>query len=148
MARGRSSGGGRRAAPARAPARAPAPAPKPQQTAPAHPPSSGGGGGLLSGMASTVAQGFAFGTGSAMAHRAVGAVAGSFGGSGSEAEQQQEPAAGASGGQYNQQSAAMACDNDKQNFFKCLQEQNGNAASCQFLYESLQSCQANHQQFA
>jgi type IV secretory pathway TrbL component len=39
------------------------------------------GGGMLSGLGSTIAQGFAFGTGSAVAHRAVGAVADSFSGS-------------------------------------------------------------------
>merc|ERR1719275_280082 len=36
---------------------------------------------MLSGIGSTIAQGMAFGTGSAIAHRAVGAVANSFGGS-------------------------------------------------------------------
>merc|ERR1739845_84337 len=38
-------------------------------------------GGILSGIGSTIAQGMAFGTGSAIAHRAVGAVANSFSGS-------------------------------------------------------------------
>lgn len=47
-----------------------------------------------------------------MAHRAVGAVTGAFGGGSSEAVQ--EPAAAGAGGQVNQQAAASMCDNDKQ----------------------------------
>ncbi len=43
----------------------------PARSAPAQPPAKqqGGGGGMLAGMASTMAQGFAFGTGSSIAHR-------------------------------------------------------------------------------
>lgn len=41
---------------------------------------------MLSGIGSTIAQGMAFGTGSAIAHRAVGAVAGGFGGSQPESQ--------------------------------------------------------------
>jgi type IV secretory pathway TrbL component len=41
-------------------------------------------GGMLSGLGSTIAQGFAFGTGSAIAHRAVGAVADSLTGGSSK----------------------------------------------------------------
>eukprot|EP00953_Heterococcus_sp_UTEX-ZZ885_P000616 858-Heterococcus_DN1.PRE.1 len=49
--------------------RAPAPVQQKQQAAPpAHAPQQSGGGGMLSGMASTIAQGFAFGTGSSIAH--------------------------------------------------------------------------------
>ena len=60
-------GGGRRAAPARSAA---PPARRPQTNttpAPMQQPSSGGG--MLSGIGSTIAQGMAFGTGSAIAHR-------------------------------------------------------------------------------
>merc|ERR1719487_2134780 len=49
---------------------------------------------MLSGIGSTIAQGMAFGTGSAIAHQAVGAVAGSMTGGGEAAEapyQQQQP---------------------------------------------------------
>jgi hypothetical protein len=31
---------------------------------------------------------------------------------------------------------------------RCLQERNGDAASCQYLYEQLQACQMNAQQFS
>ncbi len=43
----------------------------------------------MSGLMGTVAQGMAFGTGSAIAHRAVGAIADSFGGDDKAAPQQE-----------------------------------------------------------
>ena len=85
--RSRSGGGlfgGRsktRSAAARAPARkastraAPPPAKAPGAAPPAAAPA-GGGGGMLSGLGGMIAQGMMFGTGSAIAHRAVDAVAG------------------------------------------------------------------------
>ncbi|CAM9300099.1 unnamed protein product [Phaeothamnion confervicola] len=92
---------------------------------------------MLAGMAGTIAQGFAFGTGSAVAHRAVGAVANSFGGSDAAPVQEQQAAAAPAA------AAANACDVDQQNFYNCLQRNNGDVSSCNFLYESLQSCQRN-----
>ncbi|GAB5030548.1 Hypothetical protein NocV09_00302150 [Nannochloropsis oceanica] len=146
MARSRSS----RPAPSRAPARAPSrsvPA-APQRSAPPAPQQSQQSGGMMSGFASTIAQGFAFGTGSAVAHRAVGAAAGAFSGD-SEAPQhhethpqqvmqQQQHAYGAPAGQ-------QACSLDGQNFQACLQANPGNVDACTFLYEALQQCQRNSQ---
>mmetsp|Transcript_19654 Transcript_19654/g.59521 ORF Transcript_19654/g.59521 Transcript_19654/m.59521 type:complete len:104 (+) Transcript_19654:145-456(+) len=103
---------------------------------------------MMSGLLGTVAQGFAFGTGSAVAHRAVGAVANSFSGSGEQA-----PAAGMEQQPQFQQQAPIqqvsqnACSVDQQNFMQCLTENNGNAQACQFFFDSLQQCQQN-QQFA
>eukprot|EP00533_Pseudo-nitzschia_delicatissima_P016473 CAMPEP_0197265716 /NCGR_PEP_ID=MMETSP1432-20130617/2565_1 /TAXON_ID=44447 /ORGANISM="Pseudo-nitzschia delicatissima, Strain UNC1205" /LENGTH=91 /DNA_ID=CAMNT_0042730489 /DNA_START=260 /DNA_END=535 /DNA_ORIENTATION=- len=81
----------------------------------------------------------AFGTGSAIAHQAVGAVAGSLSGGG------QAPAehAAAPVQEQGQQMAMQggACGNDKQLFFDCLKANNGDAQSCSFLYEQLQQCQ-------
>jgi len=97
----------------------------------------------MSGLASTVAQGMAFGTGSAIAHRAVGAVAGSFGGSGdAEVPEQTSQQMG-----YEQQqpsslaSAGAACMEDKQMFYECLQMNKGDQSGCQFLYDALKTCQ-------
>jgi hypothetical protein len=104
----------------------------------------GGGGGMLSGIGSTIAQGMAFGTGSAIAHRAVGAVAGSFGGGGSSSE------AAAPVQQQQQQQQPMQggmCAMDKQMFFDCLQQNKGDQESCRFLYDQLQQCQQNQTQF-
>jgi coiled-coil-helix-coiled-coil-helix domain-containing protein 10 len=134
----------------------PTPAPqKPAPPAPAahHPPApmqqqSSGGGGMLSGIGSTIVQGMAFGTGSAVAHRAVGAVADSFSGSGQESA----PAAAApeyaqTSGQYNTAPTSQndVCSMDKSNFYDCLQQNKGDQMACNFLYEQLKSCQQNNQ---
>ncbi|CAD6214052.1 unnamed protein product [Miscanthus lutarioriparius] len=62
-----------RPAPRAAPVRNP---PQPARQAPPPAPVRDGGGSILGGIGSTIAQGMAFGTGSAMAHRAVDAVMG------------------------------------------------------------------------
>ena len=103
---------------------------------------------MLSGIGSTIAQGMAFGTGSAIAHRAVGAVAGSFGGGGGEGDAEQPQIAE----NYQQQQEAMpqandACAMDKQMFYDCLNTNQGDQAACQFLYEQLKQCQQNQMQF-
>jgi len=140
-------GAGRRAAPA------PRPAPAPRQASTSsHPPAAApsstpapvqqsSGGGMLSGIGSTIAQGMAFGTGSAVAHRAVGAVAGAFGGGGGS-EAAPQPVEQARDPQYqNQQQVQGACGRDKQMFYECLQVNKGDQQSCSFLYEQLQECQ-------
>jgi hypothetical protein len=93
-------------------------------------------GGMLSGIGSTIAQGMAFGTGSAIAHRAVGAVAGSFGGGEAAPE---EPQVGAP--VMNQQQLQGPCGDDKTMFFECLQHNKGDQQACAFLFENLQQCQ-------
>merc|ERR1712028_203136 len=70
-------GGSRKAAPQRSQA----PATRPAAPPALHQKKSGG---MLSGIGSTIAQGMAFGTGSAMAHQAVGAVVGAVTGGGSD----------------------------------------------------------------
>merc|ERR1719436_2326191 len=142
MARGRRGiGSSRSALPARAPPRAPVPAPRPAQPAPIQQPSSGGG--MLSGIGSTIAQGMAFGTGSAIAHRAVGAVAGSMsGGSESSVDQiQQQPQDPFM--QQNDSLSSAACMDDKKMFYDCLQMNKGDQQSCAFLYDMLKECQRN-----
>ena len=99
---------------------------------------------MLSGIGSTIAQGMAFGTGSAIAHRAVGAVAGSLGGSEAAPVEQQQQAAPAQQGFDAMQGGA--CANDKQLFFDCLKANSGDAQSCSFLYEQLQQCQNSSSQ--
>lgn len=78
-------------------------------------PSSGGG--MLSGIGSTIAQGMAFGTGSAIAHRAVGAAANAMtGGGGEEAPAGQAAAAP----QQMDSQVDGACAYDKTMYFDCL----------------------------
>merc|ERR1719468_1377036 len=83
------------------------------------------GGGMLSGIGSTIAQGMAFGTGSAIAHRAVGAVAGSMGG-GSEAPE----SAVVDGAPPPAAAGPPDCSMFMQSFNKCLFENNNDIASC------------------
>lgn len=139
---------------ARRPMSSSAPATRPQQSSvPAHPPQQQSGG-MLSGIGSTIAQGMAFGTGSAIAHRAVGAVAGSFGGGGSSNDAAQTGAPEYAQGAYmpdpnmQQQDMMMgACATDKKLFYECLQMNKGDQQSCQFLYDQLKQCQMNEPQF-
>ena len=130
-----SSGSSRPAAPSRSvPAR-----PASTTTTPAPVQQQSSGGGMLAGIGSTIAQGMAFGTGSAIAHRAVGAAANALGGGGGE--QQQAQPVQAAGNMEQQQQMQGACANDKQMFFECLQVNRGDQQACSFLYEQLQQCQ-------
>ena len=84
----------------------------------------------------------AFGTGSAIAHRAVGAAAGAISGGGGEYQQAPAEVAGDQSFQQQQQQQLQgACVNDKQMFFECLQVNRGDQQACSFLYEQLQQCQ-------
>jgi len=96
-------------------------------------------GGMLSGIGSTIAQGMAFGTGSAIAHRAVGAVAGAFsGGDSAPAPAPEQPVQ--QGVDY---SAGEVCVQDKKMFYECLQVNKGDQQACSFLYDMLKECQRN-----
>mmetsp|Transcript_11698 Transcript_11698/g.11748 ORF Transcript_11698/g.11748 Transcript_11698/m.11748 type:complete len:198 (+) Transcript_11698:110-703(+) len=140
---GRSSRSSRPAAPARRPAPAPAPARAPPapaaRSAPAPAPQQSSGGGMLSGLGSTMAQGFAFGTGSAVAHSAVNSVMGSFSGSGKST--QEAPHATPSAAPSPAYSGA--CEADNQAFVKCMQQNSSNVAQCDFYYNALQQCQGS-----
>ena len=93
---------------------------------------------MMSGLLGTMAQGFAFGTGSSIARGAVGAAGDAlFGGSSEQAAQpaaQQAAAAPA---------AAGVCDVDKKAFYQCLETSNGDASRCQELFNALSMCQEN-----
>jgi hypothetical protein len=108
---------------------------------------------MLAGIGSTIAQGMAFGTGSAIAHRAVGAVAGSFGGGSSDAAPQQAADHVQPGGssydpsQLSSQQMTGPCAQDKQMFYECLQMNRGDQQACTFLYEQLKQCQMSEPQF-
>lgn len=97
---------------------------------------------MLSGLGATIAQGMAFGTGSAIAHRAVGAIAGSFGGSDTPAAApqaavaQQQPQASS----YSAPSQEK-CSVDLQAFNNCMQENRGSVQACDFYFQALQQCQ-------
>jgi len=99
---------------------------------------------MLSGIGSTIAQGMAFGTGSAIAHRAVGAVANSFSGSDEQSAQVQNLQPVEQNGNIDN----FACSQDKQMYFDCLKQNNGDQNSCNFLYDILKSCQTGGNQIS
>lgn len=101
---------------------------------------------MLSGLASTVAQGMAFGTGSAIAHRAVGAVANSIGG-GSDQQPVAQQYGAAPVNAANVQGGGV-CAQDKEMFYDCLKMNKGDQASCQFLYDQLKQCQMSSDQLS
>lgn len=74
-------------------------------------------------------QGAAFGTGSAVAHRAIDGVMGS--GHAAVPDAQPQPTEGPS------------CQNQAKAFTDCMTENNGEMAACQFYFDMLQQCKAN-----
>jgi hypothetical protein len=96
-------------------------------------------GGLHSSPLSTL-QGFAFGTGSAIAHRAVGAAVGAMtGGSSSEpaAAPAAPPAAAAA------PASTSHCDSYSRDFQRCLRENKSDIGSCQMYMDSFDNCTAS-----
>ncbi|GMF15133.1 unnamed protein product [Phytophthora lilii] len=125
-------------APARKPVPAkPAPAPAKQPAAPApvqaSAPAPSVGGGLLS----TVAEGFAFGTGSAIARHGVNAVVDSF--SGSKEEPAAQPVAAAPAPPARTSTAAV-CASDNKAFLECIDRNSNDVAACQFYLDALNQC--------
>ena len=124
----------------------PPPAPTPQSKAP--PPAvqqQQGGGGMLSGLGSTIMEGFAFGTGSAIARQAVGAVFGGGSSSSSTPSPQQDSVPSAPTPQHiersSTQSSLSACQVDQSAFNNCMKENNNSVSSCDFYFQALQQCQ-------
>merc|ERR1719330_284182 len=117
------------------------------QAAPPAPAAQQSGGGMLSGIGSTIAQGMAFGTGSAIAHRAVGAAANAMtGGSADEVPREQMMAPEVAAPQETQLSGP--CASDKEMFFDCLKVNQGDQQACSFLYDALKTCQVNSTQMS
>ncbi|XP_068656494.1 uncharacterized protein [Aristolochia californica] len=134
----RRSSGGRsaRAAPRPAPVRNP---PQPATRAP--PPAtaqSSGGGSLLGGIGSTIAQGMAFGTGSAVAHRAVDSVMG-------PRTIQHETVVGeaAAATPANSTSMGDSCGIHSQAFQNCVNANGTDISKCQFYLDMLNECKRN-----
>ncbi|KAG8364163.1 hypothetical protein BUALT_Bualt19G0098500 [Buddleja alternifolia] len=133
----RRSSGGRSARPA------PRPNPPPQRVNNAPPPApvqSSSGGSILGGIGSTIAQGMAFGTGSAVAHRAVDSVMGprtiQHEAVVSEAAAASGPAAAAMGG-------PDACGMHTKAFQDCLNTSGSDISKCQFYMDMLADCRRN-----
>lgn len=134
MARSRrSSPAPARKAPA-PPAKAPAPATTQAAPAPAsvQPSAPSLGGGLLA----TVAEGMAFGTGSAIARHAVNAAVDSFGGS----NDKEQPAVVAASVAAPAAPAVATCAQDNKAFMDCISAKQNDIASCQFYLDALNQC--------
>jgi len=144
------------AAPAHAPAATHAPAAHaPVAAAPAasHPPAVthqapppapaggmfGGGGGIMG----TIVSGMAFGTGSAVAHKAVDSISGAFSGGGSASEAPVQHAAETVAAPRMPVYAGASCSNYQKDLYQCLNENNNSASACQFYFDQLKSCNEN-----
>ncbi|KAL9414611.1 hypothetical protein AB3S75_042970 [Citrus x aurantiifolia] len=131
----RSSGG--RSAPRPA---ARSPPPKPVHHAPPPAPAQSGGS-MLGGIGSTIAQGMAFGTGSAVAHRAVDAVMGP------RTIQHEtvvsEAAASAPASGTNSFASADACGIHSKAFQDCINNFGNDISKCQFYMDMLAECRKN-----
>ncbi|CAI7771290.1 unnamed protein product [Closterium sp. NIES-53] len=115
-----------------------APAPAPMQQ-------SGGGGGMLGGMMGMVGQGLAFGTGSAIAHRAVDAVVGprtvthEHVGAADAA-----PAPAPAAAPAVTSASADSCTYHSKAFADCVQANGTDIAKCQFYIDMLNDCKKQH----
>jgi hypothetical protein len=86
-----------------------------------------------------MAQGFAFGTGSALAREAVGSM---FGGSKESAPAPAAQAAAPAAPVYDSSSSAGACSYDQRAFTDCLKQNPNNASVCDQYFSALQACQS------
>ncbi|KAH1098846.1 hypothetical protein J1N35_015767 [Gossypium stocksii] len=125
-----------RPAPRPAPARSPPPQPA-QHASPPAPAQSGSGGSLLGGIGSTIAQGMAFGTGSAVAHRAVDAVMGP------RTIQHETVVSEAAAAPANSFTGSDACSIHSKAFQECLNSYGNEISKCQFYMDLLSECRKN-----
>ncbi|CAI9104135.1 OLC1v1002756C1 [Oldenlandia corymbosa var. corymbosa] len=127
-----------RAAPRAAPARNP-PAPVHQAPPPA-PVQASGGGSILGGIGSTIAQGMAFGTGSAVAHRAVDAVMGPRTIQHETVVTEAATAAAPAPASNAMGISSDACNNHAKAFQDCLNGYGNDISKCQFYMDMLSEC--------
>ncbi|XP_073005186.1 uncharacterized protein [Typha latifolia] len=129
----RSSGGRPRPASRPAPVRNP---PQPVHQAPPPAPVQGGGS-VLGGIGSTIAQGMAFGTGSAMAHRAVDAV---MGPRTIQHETVAAEAPASSAAPMGNAAGTDACNIHSKAFQDCVNNFGSDISKCQFYLDMLNEC--------
>jgi len=139
---------------------APPPAVRPQAQTPAHAPSSQApnsapmatpfpqqSGGMMSGLGGALVQGMAMGTGSAIAHRAVDAVAGPRQ---MEVVHKDEaasvaPMAAAAGTFAASSSSSFGfCGDEESRFQRCLTQNNSNMSACRSFFDILSKCQQDN----
>ncbi|WVZ60132.1 hypothetical protein U9M48_010190 [Paspalum notatum var. saurae] len=121
-----------RPAPRAAPVRNP---PQPARQAPPPAPVQSSGGSVLGGIGSTIAQGMAFGTGSAMAHRAVDAVMGPR-----TIQHETVVSEAAAAAPASPMMNADSCSNHNKAFQDCLNHYGTDISKCQFYLDMLNEC--------
>ncbi|KAK4254200.1 hypothetical protein QN277_009613 [Acacia crassicarpa] len=136
----RRSSSGRSSRPAPRPAAARNPPLQPVNRAPPPAPAQSGSGGMLSGIGSTIAQGMAFGTGSAVAHRAVDAVMGPR-----TIHHETVAAEGAATAPAPTANSlgSDACGVHTKAFQDCLNSYGNDISKCQFYMDMLAECRKN-----
>jgi len=128
----------------------PAAAPQPAALPPAMAPQQQSGGGMFSGFASTIMQGVAFGTGSAIANRAVDAVVGPRTVV-HEHKNEDAPAVAAASSaapvaapvSSSRSMSSRYCNDETNQFQQCLKDNNNDVSACQFYFDVLSQCQRN-----
>jgi hypothetical protein len=101
---------------------------------------------MMSGLGGMVMQGMAMGTGSAIAHQAIGSLMGGGSSSGGHAQEaapvaQAAPAAAP----VAQATSGGACESSKNELYKCLNDNNNDANACQYYFDAMRNCQENAQ---
>ena len=85
-------------------------------------------GGIMSGVGSTIIQGFAFGTGSSLANEAVNKVF-----------EKNIPVQ-----TISEPKCSINCENEYKSFITCLEQNNNNSTSCNTYFDALQACQSRN----
>lgn len=133
---------------------APPPMMAPQGGAPAM---GGGGGGMLSGLGGMVMQGVVMGGSMQVGREIANSAMGMMSGGGDKSapapppqQQQAAPAYPQAGASTPTISSNDVCGANQKELYQCLQENNNNAASCNFYYDAWRNCQENagQRQFA
>lgn len=93
---------------------------------------------MMGSLLGTVAEGMAFGTGSAIARHAVGSVVDSFSSSDKDQPQQQQTDHAATPAPIA--SAAQVCVSDQKAFMECLNTKMSDLSACQFYLDALNQC--------
>eukprot|EP00250_Pteridium_aquilinum_P031394 c43546_g1_i1 orf=163-621(+) len=136
---GGGGGGGRSSRPAPRPVRS-APPPQTAQQAPPPAPVQSGGGSMMGGLGATIAQGLAFGTGSAVAHRAVDGLLGPRTVTHEHVTPDAPVSAAAGSPNLTTVSGADACTNQTKSFQDCINAYGSDIGKCQFYIDMLNEC--------
>jgi hypothetical protein len=95
---------------------------------------------MMSGLMGTVAEGMAWGTGTAVARHAVNAVLGGGSSSSDGHYQEAAPAPVQAAAPVQQQQQPNVCYNDQKSFLDCLNKNANDISACQFYLDQFNQC--------